>query len=65
LVEALIPVARLEGVPWLVKRILRAVVRDSSSGSYGFNHLSGLCVLYGFGLVLIVVFRKWRGDDCV
>jgi hypothetical protein len=65
LVEALVPVAWLEVVPWLVKRILRVVVWDPSSGSYGFDHLSSLGVLYGFGLVLVVVLREWRGNDCV
>jgi hypothetical protein len=65
LIEALVPAARLEGVPWLVKCVLRAAVWNSSSGSYRFYHLSGFGVLYGLGLVLVVVFRHQRGDDCI
>jgi hypothetical protein len=65
LIEVLVPVARLEGVPWLVKHILRAVVWDPSSGSYSFYHLFCLGVLYGFGLILVVVFQERRCDDCI
>jgi hypothetical protein len=65
LIEALVPVAWLEGVPWLVKCILRAGVWDSSSGSYSLYHLSGFSVLYGLGLVLVVVFGHRRGDNCI
>ena len=59
----LVPVAWLEGVPWLTKCVLRAVVRDSSPGPYSLDHLFGFSVLYRFGLVLVVVLGHRRGDD--
>jgi hypothetical protein len=62
LIEALVPVTWLEVASWLIERVLRAVIRDPSSGSYGFDHLSSLSVLYGLGLVLIVIFRERGGQ---
>jgi hypothetical protein len=65
LIGALVPATWLEVVSWLVERVLKAVIWDPSSGSYGFDHLSSLSVLYSFGLVLVVVFREWGSDDCI
>jgi hypothetical protein len=65
LIGSLVPVAWLEVIPWLIKHTLGAVVWDSSPGSYSFDHLSSFGVLYGLGLVLVVVFGHWRGDYCI
>jgi hypothetical protein len=65
LVESLIPVTRLEIIPWLIERILGAIVWDSLSGPYGFDHLLSFSMLYGFGFVFIVILGEWGSDDCV
>jgi hypothetical protein len=65
LIEALVPVVWLEVIPWLVESVLGAIIWDPLSGPYSFDHLSSLSVLYGFGFILIVVFRERRGDDCI
>jgi hypothetical protein len=65
LVGALVPIVWLEVVSWLVERILGAVVWDSSSGPYSFDHLLGFGVLYGFGLVLVVILGEWGSNDRV
>jgi hypothetical protein len=59
------PVAGLEVVSWLVKRVLGTIVRDSSPGPYGFDHLSGFSVLDCFGFVFVVVSWEWGADDGV
>jgi hypothetical protein len=63
LVGALVPVALLRAASELLERVLWAVIRDSSSSSYRFDHLSGLSVLDCFGFVLLVGLWKRRGDD--
>ena len=65
LVGALVPSTWLEVVPWLIECVLGAIVWDPSSGSYSFNHLPSFGMLYGLSFVLVVVFGKWRGDDCI
>jgi hypothetical protein len=65
LVVSLIPAVWLEAIPLLAERILRSIVWGPLSSSYGFDHLSGLGVLYCFGLVFVVGFRKWGSDDRV
>jgi hypothetical protein len=65
LVRALVPTALLYAASELLERVLWAIVWDSSSSSYRFDHLSGLCVLDGFGFMLLVGFRERWGDDCV
>jgi hypothetical protein len=61
----LIPTALLHAASELLKRVLWAVIRDSPSSPYRFDHLSGLGVLNGFGFVLLVGFWERRGNDCV
>jgi hypothetical protein len=65
LIGTLVPTALWEVAPELLKGVLRVVIRDSSSGPYGFDHLSGLGVLDGFGFVLLVGFWEWWGDNCI
>jgi hypothetical protein len=60
-----IPAALLEVASELLEVVLGSVVRDSSACAYCFDHLSGLGVLDGFGLVLLVVLREWGCYDCV
>jgi hypothetical protein len=64
-VRTLSPIALLSATSELLEGVLRAIIRDSSSGSYCFDHLSGLGVLNGFGLVLLVGFWERWGDDRV
>jgi hypothetical protein len=63
--RTLAPAALLCPTSELLERVLRAVIWDSPSGPYSFDHLSGLSVLNGFGLVLLVGFWERWGDDCV
>jgi hypothetical protein len=65
IVGALGPVALLHATSELLEGILRAVIWDSSSSPYRFNHLSGFGVLDGFSFVLLVGFWERRGDDRV
>ena len=65
LVRALIPATLLHAASELLERILWAVIWDSSSGPYCFDHLSRFGVLNGFGLVLLVSFWERWGDNCV
>ena len=64
-VGALIPVALLCAASELLEGVLRAIIRDSSSGPYCFDHLSGLGVLNGFGLVLLIGFWERWGNDYI
>jgi hypothetical protein len=41
------------------------VIRDSSSDSYGFNHLLGFGVLDRLGFVFVVVGGEWGTNDCI
>jgi hypothetical protein len=65
LVRALVPGVWLHAAPELLERVLQAIIRDSSSSSYCFDHLSGFGVLDSLGLVLLVGLWKRWGDDCV
>jgi hypothetical protein len=63
--RALAPVALLCATPELLEGVLRAVIWDSSSSPYRFDHLSGLGMLNGFGFVLLIGFWERRGNDRV
>jgi hypothetical protein len=61
--RTLIPVTWLHPTSELLEGILWAIVQNSSSSSYRFNHLSGLGMLDSLSFVLLVGFREWWGDD--
>ena len=64
-VGTLAPVTLLYAASELLEGVLRAVIRDSLSSPYCFDHLSSLGVLNGFGFVLLIGFWERWGNDCV
>jgi hypothetical protein len=64
-VRTLVPVALLYATSELLERVLRAVIRDSSSSPYRFDHLSSFGVLNGLSFVLLIGFWERQGDDRV
>jgi hypothetical protein len=65
LIVLLVPVVWLEGVSLLVECVLGSVVGDASPGPYSFNHLASFGILYGFGLIFVVILREREGNDGV
>jgi hypothetical protein len=65
IVRTLVPVALLHATSKLLERVLWAVIRNSSSSSYRFDHLSSFGVLNSLSFVLLIGFWERWGDDRV